>query len=78
MTKADRRKASFQLQYKMVMHPKGITHADLCEAAQLIRDLESAVDIMERNDITHREELRKLLMENNFLNEELAKHYEGE
>ena len=49
MTKAEKQKKSFELQYKMVMHPKGITHADLREAAQLIRDLEQLVDCAQRD-----------------------------
>ena len=67
MTKAEKQKKSFELQYKMVMHPKGITHADLREAAQLIRDLEQLVDCAQRDSITYRDELRKLQMENQFL-----------
>ena len=68
---SQKRMNSFDLQYKLCMHPKAVTADEMYDASMRIRGLEAAVDERDRLLITYREEIRKLTMENQWLTQQL-------
>jgi hypothetical protein len=62
----------------MVMKPFSLTQDDLWTAAQYLRELATALDIVQRDCITYHKELRELRAENKWLTEELGRKYEGD